>query len=171
MKLTTLILLILLSADCVACRVAPREQLISTDALVANSSNVVLAKVIKTTPDDNGEIRYFFTVVKRFSGDEQADMQIMGHATTFTAPNQTFGDHFDDAFWHEGGGRVSSDTDCKIHPSFVLGRTYLIFLDQTYTKRSFELIRNTQGDAKTKDKWLQFVEQRLNPIHAQPNKH
>jgi hypothetical protein len=41
--------------------------------------------------------------------------------------------------------------DCRIHPNFEEGRTYLVFLDEPYHPKSFERI------ASDSDKWLQAV--------------
>ena len=69
----------------------------------------------------------------------------------------TFDDHQDPDFWNTPRGRCVHDTDCRIHPSFSTGSTYLIFLDGGDHQKGFEKINKTEGEKK--DKWLAWVEQ------------
>jgi hypothetical protein len=50
-----------------------------------------------------------------------------------------------------------NDSDCVIHPSFVVGNTYLVFLDMPPTWRSFEKLDMFGSIVNHDDKWLAHV--------------
>ncbi|MCJ8323150.1 MAG: hypothetical protein HRU29_03640 [Rhizobiales bacterium] len=63
---------------------------------------------------------------------------------------EDFDGHRNLAFWDSGVTRAGYGPDCKMHPQFVTGKTYLIFLDNPHT-RAYEEI-NTANDL-----WLAAV--------------
>lgn len=162
MLLTRSLLLCALSiitGACWACRVPPPEQLISPDVQISLASDVALAKVVSATPrDDNGrDVDYEFLVLKRLAGPDQQLFSISGHAHGIS-PNTTFSNHRDEAFWQRGGGRVMNDTDCVIHPDFIVGKTYLVFRSLPMTRRSFEEIETLDGRSSDDDKWFVYAQ-------------
>lgn len=161
MKIAILAISFFLSNESFACYSAPRAQRASADELVALSSNISLAKVIMATPRDDGSLDFVFLVQKRLFGASLFTFVINGRSDTIAIGDRTFANHFDDQFWRQGGGRLSSDTDCKIHPTFIVGRSYLVLQDPPFTNKSFEQIDIVDGDERSKDKWLEFVMQKL----------
>jgi hypothetical protein len=159
-----LILLLLVSCvrDAVACFAPPVEQNVTPEALIARTKNIVLAEVTRAEMIRGGEVLYTFRRVRTLAGRTDKTIILTGHAAIWEGDNETFNNHFDPSFW-EGRGRTPNDTDCRIHASFAVGGTYLLFLDEPYHVKSFELIIRTNGDKETRDKWLQFVERALGP--------
>ena len=150
------------ATDAAACYTPPAEQHVSPDDLIARTKNIVLAAVTSAQLTHGGEVLYTFRRVKALAGRADETFSLTGQAAIWEGSNETFNNHSDPVFW-KGRGRTPNDTDCRIHPSFAVGGTYLLFLDEPYHIKSFELIIRTNGDKETKDKWLQFVEEALGP--------
>ena len=147
-----------------ACFVAPSEQRTSPDDLIDRTKEIVLAKVIAAeTQSDSYGVTYTFQAVRYLKGQGGDRFQISGYPSIWEGDNQRFDDHKDTVFWSNNRGRSPNDTDCEIHPTFSVGGTYLVFLDQPYHVKSFELIIRTHGDDDTRDKWLQYVESHTGP--------
>ena len=151
------------TVDSVACFTPPKEQLVTADQLLAKSTNVSLAKVVKAEVAPSGQITYYFEVVTRFAGPKKNTFQVLGVPSIWEGTNRTFENHTESSFWETRVGRLSNDSDCKIYPEFSVGGHYLVFLDQPYTNKSFELIIHTHGNKDVKDKWLQYVETHFLP--------
>lgn len=150
-----------MSSSSLACYRPPREQYTPPDELISRTNVIALAKVVRAEVGEDGfEILYTFQTIKRLKGQVNEQFQILGYPAVWEGENRRFNNHFDASFWENSGGRVQNDTDCKIHPAFSVGGTYLVFLDQPYHVKSFEIVIRTHGDASKKDKWLQHVENR-----------
>ena len=108
-----------------------------------------------------GQIEYEFLVQKRILGTARESFTLSLHSTFLHQEEQSFDSHQSEAFWQRGGGRLSNDTACVIDPTFVVGHSYLAFVGQPFTKRSFERIDSTNGQLNFNDKWLQYVESKL----------
>lgn len=147
---------------CWACRVPPPEQLINPDVQIALATDVALARVVNAVPGrDKGEdVDYQFLVLKRLAGPDKQLFSISGRAPGLSR-DTTFDNRRDEAFWQRGGGRVMNDTDCVIHPDFVVGKTYLVFRDLPMTWRSFEEVETVDGRAGVDDKWFSYVQARV----------
>ena len=168
MRAFIFLVLAVCATDAVACYTPPAEQQVSPGELVARTKNIVLAEVTKAELIHRGEVLYTFRRVRALAGHAENSFVLAGHAAIWEGDNKTFNHHADPAFW-EGQGRTPVETDCKIYPSFAVGGTYLLFLDEPRHAMSFELIIRTGGDKETQDKWLQYVENYLkNPVG--PNK-
>jgi hypothetical protein len=164
MKRIAASILLLIAQDCFACRATPEAQYTPPDELVSRTNNIALAKVVRADAASNGwDVLYTFKTIKQLKGTAQPAFQILGGAGTGEMSNWRFKEHFDQGFWDDRAGRVFHDTSCNIHPGFAVGGTYLIFIDQPYHTKSFEMILMTEGDADKKDKWLQYVEKRAGP--------
>ena len=163
MKLAVGLMFSILFSNCFACEVPPSEQRTPPDELIARTKNIALAKVVKAEISGGNEVLYTFETIKQLAGKTKEHFQILGYPAIWEGDNRGFNNHFDKDFWSEPGGRVSNDTDCQIHPTFSVGGTYLLFLDQPYHAKSFEIIIRTHGDATIRDKWLQYVERRTGP--------
>lgn len=141
---------------CWACRVAPESQFIGVDQQLALALDVSVAKVVHATAPADGQTEYEFEVQKRIVGPDRQRFTIVGASHQVEDPGKDFDRHSDEVFWRRGGGRLFSGTDCKIHPTFVVGESYLAFVGPPITKRSFERI-----DISGSDKWLSYVETAL----------
>jgi len=162
MKLLALLFGLLGATSALACYVPPVEQRVSPKELIARSKNIVLAQAIKAEIVGDQEILYTFKKIRSLAGRQEATFTLRSYISPWEEPNTTFNHHSAPEFW-EQGGRSPNDVDCKIHPSFSVGSKYLLFLDQPYHIKSFELIIRTDGDKKMQDKWLQFVEENVKP--------
>jgi hypothetical protein len=86
---------------------------------------------------------------------------VIGRGTDRYDKDSTFNGHAEFVFWARGGGRTMNGSDCIIHPDFVLGNSYLVFLGAAPTWRSFEKIDMIGGSVDQDDKWLVYVKDRL----------
>jgi hypothetical protein len=156
------ILLFLSPFSVFACFAPPAQQLVPPDELIARTQNIVLAKAIKgEATEDAYNVSYTFRTIKVLKGNALDTFEIMGRPAIFDGWNDNFDHHFGEDFWSASAGRLSNEPDCKIHPMFSVGGTYLMFLDQPYHRKSFEIILRTEGKADVRDKWLQYVESRV----------
>ena len=145
-----------------ACFAPPAQQLVPPDELIARTQNIVLAKVVEAeVQGDAYEVTYTFKTIRSLKGSASETFQIAGYPAIWEGANENFNHHSDEEFWSKSSGRLSSDTDCEIHPEFSVGGTYLVFLDKPYHRKSFEIIVRTGGKADMRDKWLQYVESRV----------
>ena len=164
MKLALGILLTAFAAPALACSVPPREQYTAPDELIARTETIALAKVIRAeTLPDGFSVLYTFETVEQLKGKANPQFQISGWPAIWEGENRRFNDHHDESFWSNPAGRVGNAPDCEIHPTFSVGGTYLIFLNQPYHVKSFEIVIRTHGDPNSRDKWLQYVESRTGP--------
>lgn len=138
-----------------ACRAPPMAQLVTPDELIAGARDVSVAKVVYVADLGGGLVRYDFAVEKRLLGPARTEFSISGRPVGRYEEREDSPDHSDAKFWQRGGGRLTNEADCVLRPAFRLGETYLMFMNQTATWRSFERI----GDAD--DKWLAYVTEKL----------
>jgi hypothetical protein len=150
-------LLALHAAASQACRAPPTQQLIGVDEQLGQATNVVVGQVIGATPLGGQSVEYRFLVLEQLAGPPQKVVTVMGNTAAPYDKDTSFDSHRDFAFWARGGGRTMNGADCVIHPSFVLGNTYLVFLDSTPTWRSFEKLDMFDSIVNHDDKWLAYV--------------
>ena len=143
-----------------ACYTTPRYHLLDVDQQIAAAQNVYVAKAVSVKGGDGKEATYSFVVLQRLAGAERDSFTLPGRTAGPVRAAPASDDHSDDAFWKTGGGRLFLDTDCEIHPQFVVGKNYLIFLDQPVSRRSFEEIKLPLGE-KPGDRWLAYVIDKL----------
>ena len=158
-----LALLVCASQNAHACRRPPEEQLASPDQLLARVNDVSVARVVSAVQLDAREVEYRFVVTRRIAGPAVETFSVFGSAAL---PGEVTrrgdeADHAGPRFWVRGGGRTMNDSDCRIHPAFAVGETYLVMLDQPWTWRSFEHIPGGVGGYNVNDKWLRYVEFKL----------
>jgi hypothetical protein len=145
-----------------ACYVPPAQQRVPPDELIARTQNIVLAKAISAeTTGDAYFVSYTLRTIRVLKGSASDTFQLTGYPAILEGSNENFDHHFDENFWSTSAGRLSNHSDCEIYPEFSVGGTYLIFLDQPYHRKSFEIILRTEGKADVRDKWLQYVESRV----------
>jgi hypothetical protein len=147
-----------------ACYVPPAEQVVTPAQQLAASQDVTLARVISAEPMSDLNVRFRFEVIQRFSGIQRSNFEITGRASIDAAGDQSFNNHTDPNFW-KGYGRTTNDTDCQIHPDFSLGKVYLIFLNQPYTRKSFELIELIPEAVVQRDRWLMYVQRHFGLVY------
>jgi hypothetical protein len=144
-----------------ACRVPPAEQLIGIDEQLGQAMDVAVGQVIGATPLGEGLVEYRFLVLEQLAGTPQKVFTVMGGPAERNDKDATFHGHADFAFWARGGGRTMNGLDCVIHPGFIVGDTYLVFLGSAPTWRSFEKIEMVDGIVNPDDKWLAYGFQRI----------
>jgi hypothetical protein len=152
-----LLVAVLVAQDCWACYKAPEQQLIGVDEQIMRAADVSVAQVMSATPVGGREIEYRFVVLQRLSGADQNMFTVTGSDGVGDSKDTTFDNHSDPTFWKRGGGRVMNEADCVIHPAFVVGGTYLVFLGSQWTWRSFEKIAVDDRGVNDGDKWLAYV--------------
>jgi hypothetical protein len=164
--------LILTTGNSLACFLPPVDQSVSVDALIARTNNIVLAKVVRAEATEKDKVTYSFRVIKHIRGASEVDFDIDGSPAIWDGDQQNFDHHHSPTFWQDNRGRTPTDSDCKIHPGFAVGGTYLVFRDAPRHRKSYELIIRTEGDDETKDKWLQYVEDKAGPNNSfKPSPH
>ena len=144
-----------------ACYMPPPQQTVSADELIAQAHDVSVARVVHVAELGDGLVRYDFAVDKRLAGPERKEFSISGRAVGRYQERAGSPDHSDAAFWGHGGGRLTNEGDCVLRPAFRLGESYLMFMNQTATWRSFERIDTAGGKPYAQDKWYAYVEQKL----------
>lgn len=152
-----LLLLAFRAGTALACYAPPRGQLIDVDAQLRAATDVAVGQVISATPLDGDNVEYRFIVLDRLAGPVREVFTVTGWGGDKAGNDTTFDDHRDFAFWARGGGRTMNSPDCVIHPNFVVGGTYLVFLGAPSTRRSFEKIGTVDGAVDRDDKWLAYV--------------
>ena len=148
-----------------ACRATPVRQLIAPDVQVRLATDVALGQVISATPLGGEQVEYRFLALEQLAGPARKVFTVIGSPDRY-GKDSAFDGHADSAFWTRAGGRVMHGTDCVIHPSFVVGNSYLVFIDASPTQRSYEKI-DMVGDAVNQDdKWLIYVRDQLGKAAA-----
>lgn len=168
MRTIVFAMLAVASAASQACRVPPPKQLVPAEEQVRLATKVAVAQAIGVTPLSDYEAEYRFLVLEQLAGPAQKVVTVMGRAPGPYDKDGSFDHHRDFAFWARGGGRTMNGSDCVVHPSFVVGNSYLLFLDTPATWRSFEQIDMVDGRADPEDQWLAYARQRLAgtaPLH------
>lgn len=151
----------LASAPSWACRAAPLQQLMGVNEQLALASDVAVAQVVSVTPLANKHVEYRFLVLQHLAGAQHDGFVLRAWNGGYRLGNSTFDHHAEAAFWQRGGGRAMNGSDCVIHPEFVLGDSYLMFLGSPATRRSYEKIEVINGVVHEGDQWLAFVKQGL----------
>jgi hypothetical protein len=144
-----------------ACYSPPASQLIAPDEQVHQALDVALGQVISATPLDAEQVEYRFLVLDQLTGPARKVFTVIGRSADRYGKDTSFNSHTDFAFWARGGGRTWNGSDCIIHPDFVLGNSYLVFLGAAPTWRSFEKIDMIGGSVDQDDKWLVYIKDRL----------
>lgn len=144
-----------------ACYTPPSHQLMGVNEQIAQATDVSLATVAGAALLENGKVRYDFVVRKRLIGPYRAHFSMAVRANPPPESRGLSEDHSDQAFWERGGGRLTNDSDCQIHPVFTVGDTYLVFYGPPLTRRSFEHIHMVGNQPFKDDKWMNYVERRL----------
>jgi hypothetical protein len=104
-----------------------------------------------------------FTTIEVLKGhvDERFDDVIDRRAYRFKdEAGADFNGHADPDFWKRWLARQTNGDDCKMHPHFEVGATYVIFLDPPYHRRSFERIDRPD------DRWLHRIKALVAEIAA-----
>lgn len=158
-----LLTLILICHASFSCDSPPDSQATPPDELISRTSQIALAKVVSASASKNSyEVSYRFKTIKMLKGKAVKHFEILGHPL-YEGGLRNFDHHMSEEFWKNYGGRLSSYTDCEIHPGFFVGGIYLVFLNEPYHNKSFESVFRINGDSETKDKWLFYVEEKLKP--------
>ena len=154
------LLLALLASPASACWVAPKHLSATPDELIARTSTIALATVVRAEVSGQ-DVLYTFRTTRAIKGKPKSEFQLRAEPAVYPAQNNDFENHSQKEFWTHRIGRVTMHPDCKVHPSFSVGGTYLAFLDQPFHTKSFELIHVTTGARQ--DKWLKYVLNRAGP--------
>ena len=160
MKLPVGLLLLLMASPAYSCFIAPEHLAATPDELISRTETISLATVVRAEASGN-DIVYTLRTVQPVKGSPESEFRITGEALLYPMQSENFNYHTDQAFWSSRIGRVTMHPDCKVHPSFSVGATYLAFLDQPYHTKSFEIINVVRGERQ--DRWLKYVLDRVGP--------
>lgn len=144
---------------CWACRATPQAQLMSPDEQISGASNITIAKAVSEEAIPGGSTVYKFVVQRQLLGPDPAEFTLIGGQTPLL--DTSYDSHADPAFWKRGGGRSFANTACLISPGFQVGKSYIVFLDSTLTKRSFEQLDAPGGMVNENDEWLLYIKKKL----------
>ena len=184
MRVLLTLCLILFSNQALGCYVQPPQQYVPADELIKRTENIVLAKAVKAEfipypqispfvyndkgqltvapglDGDHDPIKYTFSIMETIKGKHTNEISLEGfHERKETIKNKDY-HHKEEEFWKDNAGRLYNAPDCQIHPSFVLGGIYLLFLDEPYHRKSFELIGYMDKHIP-EDKWLAYVKEKV----------
>jgi hypothetical protein len=160
MKLPFVLLLILIASPAKACFAPPEHLAATPDELIERTESISLATVVKAEVSGN-DVVYTLRTIKLVKGHSEKEFQITGEPLRFPMQSDSYNNHTDQEFWESEIGRITMETDCKVHPSFSVGGTYLAFLGQPYHTKSFEIINIVSGERQ--DRWLKYVLGRVGP--------
>lgn len=155
--ITLLAAFLSLGAAVDACENLPQEQLWSTQELINNTRNIVLAQAYKPQ-NVSGEIYITeFFVTELLKGDQLSNFSLTGKLAFEKLGRNTFNNHNDIQFLvYSDTGNFSRDENCNIYGHFEEGRKYLLFVDQPKHPRSFEVIESPS------DAWLLEIKKLIN---------
>jgi hypothetical protein len=137
--------------------------LIGVDEQIRGATDISVAKVERASAA-HGVATYEFVVKRRLAGLNQESFTLVGSDNVRLHKDTSFDHHQAAIFWKRGGGRLINGGDCLIHPTFVVGESYLVFRGQPLTWRSAEKIETVDGSFDQQDKWLQYVEAKLQAL-------
>lgn len=162
MRIPLFIAFLGISSNAWACLFTPHEQTTPAEDLISRTTDIALAKVVRAdASSDPWRVLYTLRTERSVKGHPPRAFQLLGERLLGDVSTERFDEHRAPGFWTEYGGREHHDTSCKIQPSFIVGATYLVFLDAPYHNKSFEEIY-FEGDEKSeKDKWLKYVEDKI----------
>jgi hypothetical protein len=149
-----------------ACRLAPAAQRIAVEDEVRQPADVMVGQVVGATPLGGDAVEYSFLVLDQMRGLPRKVFTVLGRAVSPYDQDTSYDRHRDFAFWARYGGRSMHAMDCVIHPGFVVGNSYLVFLGAAPTRRSFEKIDMVDGHPDAGDKWLAYVKTALSGTPA-----
>ena len=150
--------LLAVTAPALACVAIPPSMTVHHRDLVAESSQIVLARAL-APPDDGTATPTRFETIEVLKGEVAAEFVLEDRGGLETAiwdrypfgiPDSDFNGHRDIAVWDRLATRKQYAASCGLSPHFVQDETYLIFVDRPHW-RAYELIRDAD------DLWLQAV--------------
>jgi len=118
---------------------------------IQEAEKIVLARMVEGRSKD-GVHDYRFRILETVKGDSDEFVELAFDAS-HRGLSIPLGEHTNVTFWlyGEGGSRIGED--CRVRPSFGLGRDYLLMLGDDPVSISYEEI------ALRTDRWLRFVNQ------------
>ncbi len=143
--------------DARACVAPPARQHAPIDELIASADTIVLAKPTGAVTLSPYRVVYTLEAVSMVSGKAVSRFEIIGSRRGRRNKGLTewnFEDHKAKVFWEDDwAGSVFNHPDCRLYPSFAIGGTYLVFLDDVPHVKGFERIHDP-----SKDQWLKYVQ-------------
>lgn len=141
-----------ISVSCFACYIPKKEQRVDVKTLVERSEDIVLAEVkgIRAPEEKFGQFEYTFVVIDAIKGNKSGEFTLKGHELV-ADDGKIFPQHTEKDFWKASVGRARTNPDCSLSASFQVGRRYLVFPNEPYHVKGFELIESE------KDPWLRKV--------------
>lgn len=148
------------SGPAAACAVPPAELTKHHRELVRDSSQIALVRMIETK--ESSDMRFsglagpvVFQTIESLKGNTPEEF-IFDRGLAATPGSQSeeitrdFDGHRQGVFWDKHITRQWNGPDCEMHPVFVPGVTYLLFLDHPHW-RAYEVVRRDD------DYWLAAV--------------
>lgn len=154
-----------------ACVLSPQELRTSDIELVAQSEQIALVRVVGSSENNSDATTIshrrlahsnnslaILEPIKILRGDVPQRFKLSSGLLIAASmdPTRDMSGHRDIGFWDRKmlKTRAYNGTDCRMHPGFVLGRIYLVFLDRPHFK-AYEEVRSKD------DLWLKAVQRML----------
>lgn len=137
------------------------------DELINNSTEIVLAKVIKAEliNDKNFDhwniwarkLEYTFIRIDNLRGHTEETFIWVGRPTIFSRDMENYSDHNDLKFWNDNEGRTPYNCEV-IYNAFAVGADYLLFGGG---KDTFGHAKASEIILRKDDKWLAYVREKV----------
>jgi len=111
--------------------------------LIGRTANIVLARAERAELLPDQSVRYLFRTVEVLKGKPRRTFTLTFDSSCMTylrGLDTDFDKHRDGRFWDRRESRQWNAPDCKMAPNFMVGRQYLLFVDEPYHWKSFEQI-------------------------------
>ncbi|MGZ3691101.1 MAG: hypothetical protein ACXVAX_06345 [Pseudobdellovibrio sp.] len=131
--------------------------------LIKNSPDIYLADASEYSKENEA---FTFKIVEVIHGEKKETVTVSGVPLDPTSKDSDFlnkntsdfNSHKSPQFWDNIiTGRTVFGSDCRLNPTFQLGRRYLLIMNEPYQTKSFELINSKR------DQWYQHVVETIYP--------
>ena len=149
-----------------ACLGAPSGQTVPYPELTGRTANIVLARAERAELRPDQSVWYLFRTVEVLKGKPRRTFTLTFDSSCMTylrGLDTDFDKHRDGRFWDRRESRQWNAPDCKMAPNFMVGRQYLLFVDEPYHWKSFEQIIDSD-----EDRWLRAVRTVIRTGETQP---
>ena len=163
MKIYLPLLVLFSFSQASACFIPRKETRVDAKTLVQRSSDIVLAKVKTVNEVEGGKAEYTFEIVETVKGSQAGELTLKGQAPG--GEDTDFDGHKDVNFWKASSGRARTNPDCSVSASFEVGKQYLIFPNEPFHIKGFELV------ASAEDPWLTKVKKIITTPEPKPESH
>jgi len=151
--------LILFSSSISACVLSYESYPNNLRSLMYGADGVYLAELVEAKVQER-RYKYIFLVKQTLQGVNKKKISV-NVDNSLPGGIRNIEQHANIDFWlNPAFGGTKVDSDCKVRPSFNLGREYLVVLGGNETVKNYELIINKE------DRWFKFASNPSLPIFS-----